>query len=91
MTSPIPRKLANLHPNSQLGSKPKSPPAGLSNSAETKRLGGEDREKCETTNSVEGKNALHFLGFKYLAGSKVLSSGPAMDSNDLALPKAELC
>ena len=89
VTSPIPRKYPNLHRNSQAASNPKASPAGPS--ACSKHLGGDgdSRQNCETTT----KNALHYLGFKYLASSKVLSSGQtAMDSNDLAaLPKAELC
>jgi len=88
-SSPIPRKLSNLHPkSSQMASKPRSSPAACStNSAEAKHLGDVERQKCET------KNALKFLGLKYLAaGGKVLSSGSSLDPNNLVkLPKAELC
>lgn len=92
-SSPIPRKLSNLHPNgSQLmTSKSRSLRAACStNSAESKLLGDVKRQKCETTNSAEVKNALHFLGLKYLtSGGNVLSSGSPMDPNKLK--KAELC
>jgi len=93
VVSPIPRKLPNLHPNSHSASNPKSSPTGpmlsKTSSVESNPFGEGDGQKSETINSAN--NPMHFLGFKYLASSKVLKSGQAMDSNDLTLPKAELC
>ena len=91
VVSPIPKKLPNLHSNNHLANNPKSSPTGPTvspkSSAQAECLG--EGKKSETTKSA--KNPMHFLGFKYLASSKLLNSGQTMDSSDLTLPKAELC
>ena len=92
IVSPIPRNLPNLQPNNHSASNPKSLPTGptlspTSSAQEAECLG--EGKNSETTKSA--KNPMHFLGFKYLASSKLLNSGQTMDSHDLTLPKAELC
>ena len=80
----IPRSLTNLRTNTHLASNPKEL-ASASPAGSAKYL-----EECQ--NFAEATNPLHFLGLKYLASSKVLSPGQAIDSNDLTKrPKAELC